>query len=751
VHLLVTWVQVPWHTQLWAGAIEVLVILAAMGLVSGPCPSWQESVQLLLYSLVMYCAPLACIGWQQHKEVVQPGHVRGQGGAHSVPEPAVMHPSGVPGVKAGPSKDSCVKKATSAADISGTSGTVNQASNLGSSASVDHAGPAGGHSHLKQGHEGGHSPRTTGLEERSKQEEVQQQVPGTRPPVGEASRALISLGQVAAAAGAPVSTLYQSPLQHSAMSVKVSSQPGKRPSWLMHSLLLVMLVCSFDKPSSTDGAKNTVAAFSRDVISGCQHQNTALCVLPREWLLQVYRPTGSYSNAAVALQQSFTQQLSAALPDNLMHISTACVRGCVHMFVWLAQLRGPLMADPADMTAPEDQSSEQASAADTEGTGSVQGGLSAVMTKSLLGATTTAGAGGPVDVQVTTQGPSHRYHLTTSAPAESTSAAPSPAQPIPDAASTPASPAASGLHLHSIHPPCLALPSTPAHPPLTAQLQLTTAVAQEVRLLVLAATTGALLVDAEHVTVAGDVTTIDLTIPAGSLAKAALSLPLGAEHDATHTSQPIIPLQIVITAPVHASDTDQPPPPARLHTTASLLAAPGPLASELCSVYTGLEVEGQGAGLTTAEVWSTHWQPLTHDVCLLGTLAARRRAGTLSCGSAAVAAQVAQSLSHFFADHALPAWQAQVSCFSTSLQQHEVSRGGQGEGSLTTSSPSVAPPYYSPDSFQHCRWQLSYTPKVHQGQCCVPPAPLYARLRPRVHLWPGGDCHCHHQRLYFRC
>jgi hypothetical protein len=60
-------------------------------------------------------------------------------------------------------------------------------------------------------------------------------------------------------------------------------------------------------------------------------------------------------------------------------------------------------------------------------------------------------------------------------------------------------------------------------------------------------------------------------------------------------------------------------------------------------------------------------------------------AGTFCRSNAAVAAQAAHSLRHFFEDNALPAWRAQVSHYSSMMQQHEMPSRGQDEGSLANS------------------------------------------------------------------
>jgi hypothetical protein len=51
------YVQVPWRTQLWAGAVEVVLLTTASVMEAGRWPTPQESLKLLGYSLVMYFVP----------------------------------------------------------------------------------------------------------------------------------------------------------------------------------------------------------------------------------------------------------------------------------------------------------------------------------------------------------------------------------------------------------------------------------------------------------------------------------------------------------------------------------------------------------------------------------------------------------------------------------------------------------------------------------------------------------------------
>jgi hypothetical protein len=145
----------------------------------------------------------------------------------------------------------------------------------------------------------------------------------------------------------------------------------------------------------------------------------------------------------------------------------------------------------------------------------------------------------------------------------------------------------------------------------------------------------------------------------------------------------------VIIAPAAASDQGEPPPPVRLHATATLLAAPAPLASELGSLYAATEQVGREQGLEPQDVWSHHWQPLMDDICLLSTLArgAGSAAGAPMQPSTAVSLEMAQTLVQFFSLNAMPGWQAEAQCVLDMIsrqreeRQHHV-MGPPGESAL---------------------------------------------------------------------
>jgi hypothetical protein len=60
--------QLPLSTQLWAGILEVLAVLTASMLASARLPTRHEALPIFMYSLFMYCLPLAVAKCQQYKE-----------------------------------------------------------------------------------------------------------------------------------------------------------------------------------------------------------------------------------------------------------------------------------------------------------------------------------------------------------------------------------------------------------------------------------------------------------------------------------------------------------------------------------------------------------------------------------------------------------------------------------------------------------------------------------------------------------
>jgi hypothetical protein len=88
--------QLPWRTHLWAGAAEVVLVTVAACLGSQRLPTYQEALQLPLYTSVMYSVPLVVLRWQQHKE-----DAAAAAGAQI--RPHAHEPAGVSGMKAGTS------------------------------------------------------------------------------------------------------------------------------------------------------------------------------------------------------------------------------------------------------------------------------------------------------------------------------------------------------------------------------------------------------------------------------------------------------------------------------------------------------------------------------------------------------------------------------------------------------------------------------------------------------------------------
>jgi hypothetical protein len=189
--------------------------------------------------------------------------------------------------------------------------------------------------------------------------------------------------------------------------------------------------------------------------------------------------------------------------------------------------------------------------------------------------------------------------------------------------------------------------------------------------LLLAALTGVVLTDREHDIQAGGFTSIHLPFISQEVAREGQNTgEAGGQANRTSVSsrQASIPLRLIITSPVHQSGPNQPPSPTRLHATATLLAAPDHLASELCSLYAVMVEQGQQEGLTKQQVWSLHWQPLMDDICLLSTLT---EATSQEQQSMSVITEAAHNLQQFFEMNSLPAWQEEVVRVLGSLQQQD--------------------------------------------------------------------------------
>jgi hypothetical protein len=199
----------------------------------------------------------------------------------------------------------------------------------------------------------------------------------------------------------------------------------------------------------------------------------------------------------------------------------------------------------------------------------------------------------------------------------------------------------------------------------------------------MAAATWVLLVDKEYGVLAGDMTTLAVEIPVDGLGKAAHGNRPSREHACGH--QPVVPLRLIITTPTQHADTSQRTQPVRLLATATLLAAPAPLASELCSLYALMQQQGQQEGLGDQEVWSLYWQVLMTDLALCLLAADDLSSATPGTGTAAPAHQraalaaAADSLCEFFTHHVMSDWEAQMQGALQSLGHHH-----QGENKPAT-------------------------------------------------------------------
>jgi hypothetical protein len=183
-------------------------------------------------------------------------------------------------------------------------------------------------------------------------------------------------------------------------------------------------------------------------------------------------------------------------------------------------------------------------------------------------------------------------------------------------------------------------------------------------------------------------------------------------HIAMIRDTPRVPvaLQLAVTTTIHTQIT-QPNQPTRLHGTATLLAAPAPLATELCSLYAGMEQEGQEDGLSRRDVWSHFWQPLMCDLhaCLAGCQMAAAPSGnaaTFIQQNEVVLTTVAGSLGSFFSANGMPGWQGLMQRMSETMRDHHQSHleGGPGlephtpgpsGGSIRGAPP---PPHHQPSS-----------------------------------------------------
>jgi hypothetical protein len=236
------------------------------------------------------------------------------------------------------------------------------------------------------------------------------------------------------------------------------------------------------------------------------------------------------------------------------------------------------------------------------------------------------------------------------------------------------------------------LPSAGRPAAIAFNMQLTSHQAQQVRVIVVAAATGAVLVDKKYGLTAGHLTTLQLELPSSALATAAT----GKDRQVGGGLQPVAPLRLIITTPTHHTQGPQPPQLARLLATATLLAAPASLASELCGLHELMEQQGAAQQLTAQEVWSQHWQVLMNDLALCLMAADDLSSATPGEGTAVSAYQVqavgevAETLCQFFLGHVMPGWQAQMHSSLQALSHQQA----QGQQALLWEQGVVATPFH---------------------------------------------------------
>jgi hypothetical protein len=399
--------------------------------------------------------------------------------------------------------------------------------------------------------------------------------------------------------------------------------------------------------------------------------------------LQVHQVSREHQEMASALQAVLPANITTALPGHLLHTSTAWVRGCVHMFAWVALQQ----AGQASLSAPIGQHTP------------IPEAVAACLQQQLAAAAASAGGVGPVDIHVIGQPVPRRYHLPASPSAADDSPLFSPGSSLTDGSGGLLAPA---VALQQVSSPCLTLPDV--HPPqlaaatsaMTVTLHLGAGVPQRVRVLLLTPVTGEVLVDQEHELGAGVEAGIELHAPHWDVARAA-DTPADDQANrasvSASTSLTFIPLHLIITTPAHKPGSQQPPQLARLHATATLLAAPPPLASELCSLYETMMQQGGAIGLDAQAVWSLHWQPLMDSICLLSTLpgtAAEATTPQEQEQSTAMLTEAAHSLQTFFDLNSMPAWHAVVSGILARLQHSAVpgTTGREGTAACNSTGPS---------------------------------------------------------------
>jgi hypothetical protein len=193
--------QLPWRTQLWVGPIEVLIISTAMVLASGHWPTVQEAVQLLAYGWVECVVPLFAVRWQQRLGL-QP----------TTPQPSTAADQ-LPAVEE-QQQDLCMPCVDGAPQPAlGTGGGGGAGGSTG-------PGPAGAQVQQEQ------LPRHQDRPESNLQQQDQHPVAGSPPVPPVPQGTTLSVLDLVQAVQNRGTTLYTSPLQHRAISIKVSRACG---------------------------------------------------------------------------------------------------------------------------------------------------------------------------------------------------------------------------------------------------------------------------------------------------------------------------------------------------------------------------------------------------------------------------------------------------------------------------------------------------------------------------------------------
>jgi hypothetical protein len=220
--------------------------------------------------------------------------------------------------------------------------------------------------------------------------------------------------------------------------------------------------------------------------------------------MQIHNPRHSYQETAAALQQALPTCLAGHMPGLQLHIGSACVYGCVHMFAWVTQLRAP------------SGHSMMASAPGAKDVNTAEWPESNTLQQVLADMAAEQAARGPVDVQVDGSTAAVRHWvqpladitLSTSGTTAPTSSPTATDQCALTGPCTVESGSAPAVVLHSIYPPVL--PLTPRQPGgstcsvacqsdtgATLDIQLSAHHTQRVRVLLIEAVSGEVVVDEE--------------------------------------------------------------------------------------------------------------------------------------------------------------------------------------------------------------------------------------------------------------